>query len=277
MENPSRTSTVLAEVWNPVQHIALWLGAWVTGHAQADFVLDALAGLGGRHNIDLTEAWVPDAAADATTGAGALLRLVRAVTDGAKWTVESEPPVRLVLSGPGEVPALPAGADCARAAGSAGAAIVIADAEPGWSHVLVPHRAGTVTWRWFTLEGPLPAPAHLSPGEADLLLADAIRQAATAIAAAHPGGHAPSPGFDPHLAVGTLTDHFDLVAMPDALPRRAGGVLARADRVAAILTAAAATATSGALDPQLNPLWRHVRHARMAAVEHAVREWAAGA
>ncbi|WP_448850772.1 hypothetical protein [Corynebacterium sp. 335C] len=280
MSEPRSVRTVVDEVWNPTQHVALWLGAWVTGHAQADFVLDALESLGRRHEVDLSDAWVPDAVADGPAGAGGLMRMVRAVTDGAEPGPEAEPPVRLVLSGPGDVPALPAGTDCAREAAAAGAAIVVADAEPGWHHVLVPRLrrddgGPLVRWRWFTLEGPLPATAHLSPGEVDLLLADATRDAARTIAAAHPGGHAASAagGFDPRLTVGTLTDHFDLVALPDALPRRAGGVLARADRVAAILAVASGGDAGAVLDPHLTPLWRPVRLARMAAVEHAVREW----
>ncbi|MDO4609369.1 hypothetical protein [Corynebacterium sp.] len=281
MSEPRTVRDVVDEVWNPTQHVALWLGAWVTGHEQADFVLDALGSLGRRHEIDLSDAWVPDVAGDGPVGAPAMLRLVRAVADGGSWGPEDVPPVRLVLSGPGDVPALPAGTDCARAAAEAGAAIVVADAEPGWHHVLVPRlrrdaSGPLVRWRWFTIEGPLPAPAHLSPGEADLMLADATRDAARLIAAAHPGGHAQSAssGFDPRLTVGALTDHFDLMAMPTALPRRAGGVLARADRVAAILAVAAGGDHGAVLDPHLVPLWRPVRLARMAAVEHAVREWA---
>ena len=102
-------------------------------------------------------------------------RAFRAVTDGGAWARDAEPPVRLVLSGPGEAPMLPAGTELYDAASRAGAAIVLADATPGWHHVLVPDRlpgGGGVRWRWWTVEGHLPEPAHLSPGEADLMLAD---------------------------------------------------------------------------------------------------------
>lgn len=113
------------------------------------------------------------------------------------------------------------------------------------------------------------------------MLADATRRAAADIAASGAGrsalGQPGVPAPDPRLMVGTLTDHFDLAELPDELPRRAGGLLARADTLAAILTVArdewpGAGATH---DPHLIPLWRDIRAARVAAVDHAVREWAA--
>lgn len=274
----------LEQVWTPTQHVALWLGAWVTGQVGYDHLLDGLGTVGGPHRAELVDAVVPDVIDfDAPVGQPELLRLVRAVTEGGEWARDAEPPVRLVLAGPGEAPVLPAGTDVAAAAMRAGAAIVLADATPGWHHVLVArstHPEGGVTWGWWSLEGPLPEPAHLSPGEADLLLADATRSAASAIrhsgaAAARIGG--PAAGApDPRLLVGMLSDHFDLADVPGPLPRRAGGLLARSDRLAAILTVARdGDAGAGAAhDPHLIPLWRDIRRARVAAVDYAIREWA---
>lgn len=275
------------QVWTPTQHTALWLGAWVTGQVGYDHLLDGLAATGGPHRAVLMDAVVPEVIdLGAPVDQPALLRLVRAVTEGGEWDRAAEPPVRLVMSGPGEAPALPAGTGVAAAALRAGAAIVLRDATPGWRHVLVPdaHPEGGVVWGWWTLEGPVPEPDHLSPGAADLLLADATRAAARSIkasgaaaarrgaAGAQMSGGAP----DPRLLVGMLNDHFDLADLPDALPRRAGGLLARADRVAAILTVARGgdTGVGAAHDPHLIPLWRDIRRARIAAVDHAVREWA---
>ncbi|WP_295626288.1 hypothetical protein [uncultured Corynebacterium sp.] len=268
------------QVWTPVQHTALWLGAWVTGRVSYDHLLDALDAVGGLHRVELVDAVVPEVVdLDAPIDRAGLLRLVRAVTDGGAWARDAEPPVRLVLSGPGEAPMLPAGTELYDDASRAGAAIVLADAAPGWHHVLVPdHSRGRgVTWRWWSVEGHLPEPAHLSPGAADLLLADATRAAAADIAASGPAARLGVTAPDPRLMVGTLTDHFDMAELPDELPRRAGGLLARADRLAAILTVARGEDPgAGAVhDPHLIPLWRDIRAARTAAVDHAIREWAA--
>lgn len=262
----------LARVWHPAQHCALWLGAWATGHAGWDHVLAALTALTGRQGVALVDAVVPEVVdLSGDPGAAGLLRLVRAVAGDRPRGLAEEPVVRLVLSGPGEAPALPADAPVAAEARAAGAALVLADAAPGWRHVLVPARArGGVAWRWHSIEGPLPEPAHLSPGEADLLLAEATREAAAAIAARCPGGAAA--GADPALTVGRLGDHLDLAETPAALPRRAAGLIARADRVAAILAGARAAAGAAA-DPELSRLHRPVRLARMAAVDYAVRTW----
>lgn len=281
MEHSRAHQATVAHVWTPVQHTALWLGAWVTGQVAYDHLLDALDAVGGPHSAELVDAVVPDVVdVDAVLDRASLLRLVRAVTDGGEWARDAEPPVRLVLSGPGEAPALPAGTPLYDAALAAGAAIVLRDAAPGWHHVLVPGRADGargIRWGWHTVEGHLPEPSHLSPGEADLMLADAARMAAAGIAARNPGAGPGAGAPDPRLMVGTLTDHFDLAELPGELPRRAGGLLARADRLAAILTVArgGSPGAGAAHDPQLIPLWRHIRAARMAAVDHAVREWAA--
>ena len=281
MERPPVDRVAVDQVWTPVQHTALWLGAWVTGQVSYDHLLDALDAVGGPHSAELVDATVPAVVdVDAPLGRAELLRLVRAVTDGGAWGRDAEPPVRLVLSGPGEAPMLPAGTELYDAASRAGAAIVLADATPGWRHVLVPERlpgGGGVRWLWFTVEGHLPEPAHLSPGEADLMLADATRRAAAGIAASSPGARPGAGAPDPRLMVGMLTDHFDLAELPDELPRRAGGLLARADRLAAILTVGRGDApgAGAAHDPHLIPLWRDIRAARVAAVDHAVGEWAA--
>lgn len=281
MERPPVERLAVDQVWTPAQHTALWLGAWVTGQVAYDHLLDALDAVGGPHSAELIDATVPDVVdVDAPLDRSGLLRLVRAVTEGGAWARDAEPPVRLVLSGPGEAPALPAGTELYDAASRSGAAIVLADATPGWHHVLVPDRlpgGGGVRWRWWTVEGHLPEPAHLSPGEADLMLADATRRAAAAIAASGPAARLGVDAPDPRLMVGTLTDHFDLAELPGELPRRAGGLLARADRLAAILTVGrgGSPGVGAAHDPHLIPLWRDIRAARVAAVDHAVREWAA--
>lgn len=271
--------TVLEQVWNPNQHIALWLAAWLTGQEGYDYTVGALDRLGGPRpangSVTLVDAWVPDVIdMDKPLGRAEFLRLVRACVDAADTGLESRPIIRLVLAGPGDAPRLPASTDAAKATAEAGAAIVIADADPEWSHVIVPPTAKEQSWRWYSVPGILPEPDHLSPGEADFQLANASREAARAIEAS--GRRHATKGPDPRLLVGLLDDHLDLAFLPDALPRRAATVIARADAVASILTVAqgneAGVGTSE-FDPQLIPLWRTIRQCRMSAVEYAVREW----
>ena len=42
MERPPVQRVAVDQVWTPVQHTALWLGAWVTGQVSYDHLLDAL-------------------------------------------------------------------------------------------------------------------------------------------------------------------------------------------------------------------------------------------
>lgn len=285
--------TVLEQVWNPTQHIALWLAAWLTGHEGYDHLTDAIEGLGGPRvtpgSFVLSDAYIPDVIdIDAELGRAEFLRLLRAVTDGCDWAADERPMVRLILSGPGFPPHLPAGTEAAQQAAAAGSAIAVADASAGWWHVLIPDTASD-TWCWYSMEDFLPEPAHLSPGEADLALADAARQAALDITAmsrrANRGTTLGNSGIDgknpalapnPRLLVGMLDDHLDLAYLPDALPHRAATVLARADRLSAILTVAQGEESgigTADYDPHLIPLWNKVRQARMSAVEYAVRQW----
>lgn len=280
--------SVLDQVWSPTQHIALWLGAWLSGLENYDHLLDALDSLGGPTSVPgtfvLADAMVPNVIdCDADLDRSDMLRLLRAVTDAGDWHSDHRPLVRLILSGPGDAPALPAGTDAAEAARAAGSAIVIADAEPGWNHVLVPVTSpvpGLPQWHWYTLEGHIPEPAYLSPGEADLQLADAARVAAATIAAMPrsplTSSSSGTPKVDPRLMVGMLDDHLDMAFVPDDVPRRALGVLARADRVSSILAVAQGSESghgSAAFDAQLIPLWRKIRQARMSVVEYAIQEW----
>ena len=292
--------TVLEQVWNPTQHIALWLAAWLTGQEGYDHLTDALDSLGGPGTASgsfvLADAVIPDVIdVETDLSRAEFLRLVRAVTESGDWENEERPLVRLILSGPGFPPHLPAGTEAASQAALAGSAIVIADATPGWWHVLVPVPATDSSeniWNWYTLEDFLPEPAHLSPGEADLVLADAARQAARDLMAMNRGADR-SRSFggngagvngarkipDPRLLVGMLDDHLDLAYLPDALPRRAATVLARADRLSSILTVAQGNESgvgTADYDPHLIPLWHKVRQARMSAVEYTVRQWQQG-
>lgn len=248
-----------AEVWSPMQNTAVWMGAWLHNMEPADNLVDALRDLGGAHSL-----------VDGRPLAD-LLAGLRAVTD---VSIE-EPVLRLILSGPGEPPALPAGTQAAQAVTNNGVgALVIKDRDLITSHVLVPDVGnGATEWEWFTLTDPLPAPAWLSPGEADHLLTEATNEAAALIEAT---GYRTDALNNPRLTVGTLSDFYDMPGLPGAVPARAAKLFARADRVAAIVETVTNRIGDHSLDPQLLKLWRHIRAARMAGVAYAVREFSRG-
>lgn len=264
--------TSVTSVWSPAQGMSLWLAAWLYGRCSYDELIDAMADLGGPHTTTLE--W-----GDTVEGAEFLRFLRKQVAiplsgPGAVANPEAEPILRLVMSGPGDVPALPAGSYAAGAAARSGAAIVLTDAaEPGLYQVLAPQSLDSGTrWHRYEVDGPLPALPHLSPGEADLALSDAVRSAAKLVQQRHPVSLR---GVrSPRLTVGALSDVLAIPGMPDDVPIRAQRLFARADQVDAILEVAAnAGSHSHALDPELLPLRRTVRAARIVGVDYTQREW----
>lgn len=239
---------IRAEVWSPLQNTAVWLGAWLHGLEATDNLVDALTDLGSEGLVEVL---------------GDIRRVVAEGLPG------EEPVLRLVLSGAGEAPALRAGGEAAVAASESGAgALVLRDSAPLTSHILVPDAAGN--WRWFVEDQPLPAPAWLSPGEADQLLTQATNEAARLVQAS---GYRTEALSSPRLTVGTLADFYDTPGLPAAVPVRAAKLFARADRVAAIVETVTERMGDHRIDPQLLALWRHIRAARMAGVAYAVREF----
>ena len=240
-----------AEVFSPAQNTAVWLSAWLCGHVSTDDVLSALLDLGGPHTFHdepVTE----------------LLRDIREATNLA----DDGPAVRLILSGPGQPPELPAGSVSAQALAESGSAAIAIRGYAEITHVLIPHYTpeGT-TWRWCEEHDRLPEPAWLSPGEADALLSQATTEAAELIRAAG-GTRADLP--DPRLTVGSLADFYDTPGLPMSTTPRAAKLFARADRVAAVIETVVDKLGDHSFDPQLFSLWRHIRTARMAGVADAV-------
>ncbi len=284
----SRVRTVFEQVWSPTQHLALWLAAWVSGNATSDDVSWALQQFAENHQLDRQDlapdhVWYQTTDLQPLTRLELLTRIRQCYTD---WNESSAPldkspardpfPVRLILSGPGDPPRLPAGSKAAQLAGLSGSAIVFAcgttavgSSDPAFS-ALIPPVQQNQPWTWVEDIGVLPDSDYLSPGAADLLLADATRLAASQIdlTGADVSGTIPNP----RLLVGTLQDHMDLAYIPDTVPQRSARLFARADTVAAILTAAGHDEFS-AYDPQLFPLWRPIRQARIAAFEYALTQW----
>lgn len=250
---------IRANVYSPLQNTAVWLAAWLHGLESTDELVGALQALGGRHTL-VDGRGIPE-----------LLRSTREITEQA-LTVGDEPAMRLILSGPGEAPGLRASTEAARAAAANGmGAIILRDADPLTTHVLVPSAGEHGTeWEWFVETWPLPAPAYLSPGDADLLLAEATNKAATLIEGS---GYRTAALNNPRLTVGTLADFYDTPGLPGSTPPRAAKLFARADRVAAIIETVTERMSDHSMDPHLLGLWRHIRQARMAGVSYAVREF----
>ncbi|QGU07440.1 hypothetical protein COCCU_07535 [Corynebacterium occultum] len=250
---------IRANVYSPLQNTAVWLAAWLYGLESTDELITALKSLGGEQSLSDGRGF-PDFLAGIRTATEPVLG------------VDEEPVLRLMLSGPGEAPGLPAASASARAAAANGmGAIILRTQDPLTHHVLVPQESEIGTrWEWFRETGLLPAPAHLSPGEADQLLAQATAQAAHLIESA---GYRSNTLNNPRLTVGTLADFYDMPGLPGATPPRAAKLFARADRVAAIIETVKERMSEHSLDPHLLGLWRHIRQARMAGVSYAVADF----
>ncbi|MDO4908511.1 MAG: hypothetical protein Q3962_01490 [Corynebacterium sp.] len=225
---------------NP-QNTALWLGAWLYGLESHEALEESLYHLGSYLDLDT-------------------LRYIR--TAVSPRMTEVEPAVRLVLGGPGQPPALPPG-ELANRAMETGAIIL---------NAIHPETGARTHFALIDQElhdvGEfLPAPAHISPGQADQQLSQATYAAASLIDASNEP--TPDSPANPRLRVGYLTDHYDLPGMPAGVPERAGKLLARANRVEAIIEASGYQKG----DIHLMPLWRHIREARMCAVEYTLIEW----
>ncbi|KQB85572.1 hypothetical protein [Corynebacterium oculi] len=229
--------SIRPHVYSPLQHSALWLGAWFHGQESTDALIDALLDLHQPHSVQVVH----------RLRATALLH-------------GEEPAVRLVLAGPAQPTGLPDPAD-------EHGALLVPDGDGRRHHVLVAV-PGAEEWQWRTVED-VPAPLSLSPGEADLRLADATRRAAALIEAR---GYRRGDLANPRLSVGRLSDFYETPGVPRSTPPRAAKLIARADRVAAITETLLDQAGDHSLDPELLSLGRYVREARMAAVDYAVRE-----
>lgn len=241
-----------AEVYSPLQNTAVWLAAWLYGHESTDALVSALTDLGGQHIYN----------------GEPLAQLLLEIRGAADLDTEG-PAVRLILSGPGQPPELPAGSPAAVALGEEGAIVV--RGYGGISHILIPAYGDTaVEWRWFEETARLPEPAWLSPGEADALLSQAANEAAVLIEAA---GGTRTDVPNPRLTVGTLADFYDTPGLPMGTTPRAAKLFARADAVAAVVEVVVDKLGDHSFDPQLFALWRHIRTARMAGVADAVLDY----
>jgi len=232
-----------------------WAAAWLDGSASLDEVIDAATGDDARHQV------VGLAGFDEAVGLREALVAWRRAGSG----------VRLVLPVAGDVRGLPGPAAFRDAALQAGEAVVGAGLGLVPSVVdFGPSSAPTsVVWQAFAVE-PAP-PDHLAVADAQYELTTAIRQTASALAAADVAGRA-DPG-DLHHArrAGELLD------LPRGFPQRAVALVAQAERMQAVLDLALADPVGGAVDRSgvaartsaLRPLTIAVRRARLAGYNAA--------
>ncbi|ANE05330.1 hypothetical protein [Corynebacterium crudilactis] len=254
---------IRANVYSPLQNTAVRLGAWLYDLVPIEDVIEAFVDLGGPH----------------TFRDGGLLDLLRTIKELTSTLIDAPfdgPILTLALSGPGQVPALPAGSRAAQlASASKEGALVLGGVDKHHAWALIPDRGTNATaWDLLEVEGFRPMLTAVSPGEADQLLSQATEQSARIIQSSGYASLAPKSLQNPRLTVGMLSDFYDTPGLPFAVPPRSAKLFARADRVAAIAETVQGIIGDHSLDPQLISLWSHIRTARMAGVNYALAEFA---
>ncbi|WP_375490419.1 hypothetical protein [uncultured Jatrophihabitans sp.] len=230
--------------------LAAWANAHLAGRVGIDQVVDAVTGRDAAHRVES----LPD-------GGATLLDLLTA------WRRDGGP-VRCALPVAGDVRGLAGPATYRSAALVAGEAVATAalGAVPDVVDYAPSSNPSAVTWQVFALE---PAPAdHLSVADAQYELTGAIRESASALAAAQVAQ--PLPGDD---ALHAARRAGERVNLPPGFPQRAVTLLAQAERIAAIVDLALVDPLGGAVDrigigdrdAALRPLATAARRARMAA------------
>lgn len=253
---------IRTHVYSPLQNTALWIAAWLYGHESYDDTEQALNDLEGPHRLG-----------DGDIGFFELAQTLRSITRPLLHTSSGDPLLRIALDGPGTPVGLPAHHEATTWAQRAGGAIIVPGNLSTQTHILVPRWKeinGFTTWESFTTSDPLPASSYLTPGDADRLLTEATRTAAELIQSS---GMRNSELANPRLTVGLLNDFYETPGLPDAIAPRAAKLIARADRVTAIMETVTSVLGDHSFDQQLLNLGKHIREARMTAVSYAVHEW----
>jgi hypothetical protein len=230
--------------------LAAWTSAWFAGTVGPDEVIDAVTGDDAPHQV---------------SGLGLDLVPLREVLG--LWRRENAA-VRLVLPAPGDVRGVPGPAAFRSAALDAGEAAyggslgVVPEVTEYWPSSAPP----TVVWHAFVVEPAPPDPVQLA--DVQFELTTAIRETATALAAADVAGGAERAGEALHDA----RRAGERLQLPPRFPSRAVAVLAQAERMHAVLELAAEDPLGGAVDrfgmsaraSALRPLEQAVRRARLA-------------
>ena len=232
--------------------LVAWFAAWTAGSAGSDDLLAATVGDDAPHLVAL--------GADVEDG---VVTLAEAIIDLRRRGA----PLRLVLPVAGDLRGVPGPADFRGCALECGEAVV------GDGVALVPEiveyypssAPTSVTWRMFRVDAA--PPDYLSVADAQQDLTTAIRDAATALAAADIAGRE-----DIGAALSDARRAGERLQLPPGHPPRAVALLAQAERLHAVLDLAAQDAVGGAIDRMgmaarasgLRPLAGAVRRARLA-------------
>jgi hypothetical protein len=245
--------------------LVAWTNAWLDGQVASDEVLRAVAGSDAPHRVSGLDA---DAAAEdgAETAAEPLSALL------IRWRKGGEP-VRLVLPVAGDVRGLPGPAPFRASALDVGEAVV--GAGIGVVPEIVEHYPSSapteVTWLATHVEAS--PPDFVAVGDAQYDLTTAIRESASALAAADVAG------WSAEFA-GALQDARragERLVLPPGYPSRAVALVAQAQRLQAVLELAATDPLGGAVDRMgiaartsaLRPLATAVRRALLAGYNAA--------
>lgn len=239
--------------------LVAWTAAWLAGEAASDDVLRATMDGDAPHHVD--------GLADAPRGELAPLSEALIV-----WRKTSAA-VRLVLPVAGDVRGLPGPAEFRSSALEAGEAAI------GGGLGLVPEvtehfpssAPTTVVWQAFSIGEP--PPDHLSVADAQQDLTEAIREAASALAAADVASWID----DVSEALADARRAGERLNLPPRFPQAAVRLIAQAERLHAVLDVAAMDPTGGAIDRTgiaaragaLRPLATAVRRARLAGYNAA--------
>lgn len=250
-----------SHVYSPIQNTALWIGAWLYGKESFDDVDYALTELGGPHQEHGSK-----------NGAALLLGAIRQYVQPIIDAGSGHPALTVALGGAGDPVPVPPTSPAYEPASQAGGAIILHSMELKRYRVAVPTHAGAVTvWKFFDMEGFAPATPYLMPGEADQLLIEATDKAARFVEAQ---GYSTDALTNPRLTVGSLSDFYETPGLPSVMPERAAKLIARADRVSAIVETVISRMSDHRLDPELLGLGRPIRYARMSATAYALAQWA---
>jgi hypothetical protein len=235
--------------------LVAWTSAWLAGDAASDEVLRATVGDDAPHHVD--------GLGDGSAPLSEALITWRKTGDA----------VRLVLPVAGDVRGRPGPAqfrsralDAGEAAYGGGLGLVpdVIDRHPSSAPPIV-------TWRAFAVDTPPPDP--LSVPEAQHDLTEAIREAASALAAADVAGWID----DMTDALADARRAGERLNLPPRFPGPAVRLVAQAERLQAVLDVAATDPRGGAIDrtgiaaraDALRPLATAVRRARMAGYNAA--------
>jgi hypothetical protein len=238
--------------------LAAWTAAWIAGRVSLDEAVDAVTGSDARHQV---------------VGLGPEIVPLREVLITWRRSGES---VRAVLPAAGDVRGLPGPAGFRSAALDAGETVGTATLGlvPEVTDYAPSSNPTGVVWHAYATEPPRPDPLTVVDAQHDLVTA--IRECASALAAADVAGGAEGLAEPLHEA----RRAGDYVNLPPGFPARAVGLLSQAERMQALLDLALADPRGGAVDragmaarsAALRPLAAAVRRARMAAYNAGVAE-----